>query len=63
MNYGFGLATTFSVLNSQNPGVVGITHAMFAPDSEVAEGLMARMLSFRDMGMDDSSSVDSPWFY
>ncbi|XP_040385048.1 germin-like protein 11-1 [Oryza brachyantha] len=52
MNYGFSLATTFSVLNSQNPGVVGIAHAMFAPDSEVAEGLMTRMLSFRDMGMD-----------
>ncbi|KAF0897087.1 hypothetical protein E2562_033637 [Oryza meyeriana var. granulata] len=63
MNYGFSLATTFSVLNSQNPGVVGITHAMFAPDSEVAEGLMARMLSFRGMGMDDNSTVDSPWFY
>uniref|UniRef100_A0A0E0BJU9 Germin-like protein n=1 Tax=Oryza glumipatula TaxID=40148 RepID=A0A0E0BJU9_9ORYZ len=56
MNYGFGLATTFSVLNSQNPGVVGITHAMFVPDSEVAEGLMARMLSFRDMRMDDNSN-------
>ncbi|KAL5205023.1 hypothetical protein ABZP36_009894 [Zizania latifolia] len=61
MNYGFNLATTFSVLNSQNPGVVGITHAMFAPDSEVAEGLMARMLSFRDMGMDDNSTVASSW--
>ncbi|KAG8089937.1 hypothetical protein GUJ93_ZPchr0011g26975 [Zizania palustris] len=63
MNYGFNLATTFSVLNSQNPGVVGITHAMFAPDSEIAEGLMARMLSFRDTGMDDNNTVASSWSY
>jgi hypothetical protein len=44
MNYGFRLATTFSVLNSQNPGVVGINHAMFAADSDVVEGLIARMM-------------------
>ncbi|AQK57581.1 Germin-like protein subfamily 3 member 4 [Zea mays] len=50
MNYGFGLATAFSVLNSQNPGVVGVAHAMFfASDSDVVEGLMARMLKFGEM--------------
>ena len=46
MNYGFRLATTFLVLNSQNPSVAGITHAMFAPDSDVVEELMARMMKF-----------------
>ncbi|KAF7027618.1 hypothetical protein CFC21_039649, partial [Triticum aestivum] len=38
MNYGVRLATMFSVLSSHNPSVVGITHAMFAPDSDVVEG-------------------------
>ncbi|TKW01052.1 hypothetical protein SEVIR_8G151600v4 [Setaria viridis] len=56
MNYGFGPATTFSVLNSQNPGVVGITHAMFATESDVVEGLMARMLKFGEMALSDNST-------
>ncbi|GJN04698.1 hypothetical protein PR202_ga22265 [Eleusine coracana subsp. coracana] len=61
MNYGFGLATTFSVLNSQNPGVVGITHGMFAPDSDVVEGLMSRMLKFGEVGVSENSTSDVPW--
>ncbi|KAL6654757.1 hypothetical protein ACP70R_008222 [Stipagrostis hirtigluma subsp. patula] len=63
MNYGFGPATTFSVLNSQNPGVVGITHAMFAPDSDVVNGLMSRMMKFREMGVVDNSTADLPWAF
>ena len=57
MNYGFSLATTFSVLNSQNPGVVGIVHAMFATDSDVVEGLMATATK---PGLASSSSSSSP---
>ncbi|CAL4984247.1 unnamed protein product [Urochloa decumbens] len=63
MNYGFGRATTFSVLNSQNPGVIGITHAMFTTDSDVVEGLMARMLKFGDMGLSDNSTAGLPWAF
>jgi hypothetical protein len=63
MNYGFRLATTFSVLNSQNPGVVGISHAMFAADSDVVEGLIARMMKFRDMEIADNNTTDFPWSY
>ncbi|KAF7020805.1 hypothetical protein CFC21_033857 [Triticum aestivum] len=63
MNYGLRLATTFSVLNSQNPGVVGITHAMFAPDSDVVEGLMARMMKSREMEIPNNKTTDFPWTY
>ncbi|KAF8694192.1 hypothetical protein HU200_038318 [Digitaria exilis] len=63
MNLGSGTATAFSVLNSQNPGVVGITHAMFATDSDVVEGLMARMLRFGEMGLSDNSTAGFPWAY
>ncbi|XBI23441.1 hypothetical protein VPH35_048692 [Triticum aestivum] len=61
MNYGFHLATTFSVLSSQNPGVAGITHAMFAPDSDVVEELMARMMKFGEMEIPDNKTTDFPW--
>ncbi|KAJ1275738.1 hypothetical protein BS78_05G159000 [Paspalum vaginatum] len=63
MNHGFSPATTFSVLNSQNPGVFSITHAMFATDSDVVEGLMARMLKFGEMGLGDNSSAGLPWAF
>ncbi|RLM57857.1 germin-like protein 11-1 [Panicum miliaceum] len=63
INYGFGPSTTFSVLNSQNPGVVGITHAMFVTDSDVLEGLMARMLKFGEMGLSDNSTAGLPWTF
>lgn len=63
MNYGFSLATIFLVLNSQNPGVVGIVHAMFATDSEVVEGLMARMFKLGEMGMGDNITADFPWTF
>jgi len=63
MNYGFNLATTFSVLNCQNPGVVGIVHAMFATDSDVVEGLMARMFKFGEMGVSDNITAGFPWAF
>jgi quercetin dioxygenase-like cupin family protein len=56
-NGGFGMATTFSVLNSQNPGVAGIAHAMFAPDSDVVEGLVSRMLEFGEIGVNSENSI------
>lgn len=47
-NAGFGLATAFSVFNSQNPGVMGIAGAGFAADSDaLAERLVSRILSLR----------------
>lgn len=60
INYGFSLVTTFSpqVLNSQNPGVVGTTHAIFAPDSDVVDRLMARMMKFREMEMIDNYTTN-----
>ncbi|CAD5168751.1 unnamed protein product [Musa acuminata subsp. malaccensis] len=47
VNAGYGLATTFSVLNSQNPGVMSIAGAMFVPGSDVMEKLVSRILSFK----------------
>jgi quercetin dioxygenase-like cupin family protein len=63
MNYGFGMATTFSVLDSQSPGVASIAHAMFAPDSDVVEGLLSRMLKFGEIGVnsENSTSLGEPW--
>jgi quercetin dioxygenase-like cupin family protein len=62
MNHGSRLATTFSVLNSQNPGVAGTAHAMFAPDSDVVEGLMSTMLKFGEIGVSENSTLlDVPW--
>lgn len=66
MNYGFGLATAFSVLNSQNPGVVGVAHAMFfASESDVVEGLMARMLKFGEMEVTSDNNITAgfPWAF
>ncbi|XBI61827.1 hypothetical protein VPH35_042570 [Triticum aestivum] len=63
MNYGLRLATTFSMLNSQNPGVVGITHAMFSSDFDVVEGLMGRMMKFREMEIPGNNTADFPWTY
>uniref|UniRef100_A0A8R7TR43 Germin-like protein n=1 Tax=Triticum urartu TaxID=4572 RepID=A0A8R7TR43_TRIUA len=63
MNYGLRLATTFSMLNSQNPGVVGITHAMFSSDLDVVEGLMGRMMKFREMEIPGNNTADFPWTY
>lgn len=34
-NFGFDVATAFSVLNSQNPGVVSISGALIEPDRDV----------------------------
>lgn len=63
MNYGFSVSTIFSVLNSQNPGVMGIAHAMFATDSDVVEGLLARMLKFGEMGLNDNGTDGFPWAF
>lgn len=45
LNSGYELATLFSVLNSQNPGVVSIADAMFGEaESEVIKQMMKRSL-------------------
>ncbi|KAJ4960574.1 hypothetical protein NE237_020484 [Protea cynaroides] len=44
LNAGFEIATVFSVLNSQNPGVVNVTEAMFGEeDTYLLERLMSRL--------------------
>lgn len=45
LNAGHELATAFSVLNSQNPGVVSIVDAIFGSDSDMLEKLVRRMRS------------------
>lgn len=45
INAGYELATIFSVLSSQNPGLVSIADAMFEPDSDLSVKLMGRLLS------------------
>ncbi|OVA17324.1 Germin [Macleaya cordata] len=50
LNAGYELATMFSVLNSQNPGVVSISGAMFGPDDSGDDDMnmmMKRRLSSR----------------
>ncbi|XP_016488027.1 germin-like protein 11-1 [Nicotiana tabacum] len=47
LNSGFEFATVYSVLSSQNPGVVSISDAMFAPIvSEPMKKLMTKLTSF-----------------
>jgi hypothetical protein len=36
---------------------------MFAPDSDVVEGLMTRMMKFREMEIADNNTTDLPWSY
>lgn len=58
LNYGFEFATVFSVLNSQNPGLVSISGAMFAPnDSELKAKLRMRLLSFSRMDVERLENV------
>ncbi|XWS51532.1 hypothetical protein CRYUN_Cryun12cG0184100 [Craigia yunnanensis] len=45
LNAGFEPATAFSVLNSQNPGVVSIGGAMFETDSELIDKITRRLIS------------------
>jgi quercetin dioxygenase-like cupin family protein len=44
-NVGYDLATVFSVLNSQNPGVVTVADALFEPDSDLIQKLVRRLIS------------------
>ncbi|OAY70180.1 Germin-like protein 11-1 [Ananas comosus] len=50
VNAGFGLATAYSVFNSQNPGVVSIAGSMFTPESEVVQRMVERMLRLKSDG-------------
>ncbi|XP_077227538.1 germin-like protein 11-1 isoform X3 [Tasmannia lanceolata] len=49
LNAGFDLATAFSVLNSQNPGVMRLADAMFLTDSDVLQKLMKKMIGLSAM--------------
>ncbi|XVF08561.1 hypothetical protein REPUB_Repub07fG0013800 [Reevesia pubescens] len=44
MNAGYEPATAFSVLNSQNPGVVSIGGAMFESDSKLIDNITRRLI-------------------
>ncbi|XP_031277346.1 germin-like protein subfamily 3 member 4 [Pistacia vera] len=48
-NTGFEFATVFSVLNSQNPGVVSISSGLFELDSEVIRKLERKLISVSKM--------------
>lgn len=51
LNGGFELATAFSVLNSQNPGVVRVADAMFSPEDHVGvEELVKRLFTLSGNG-------------
>ena len=45
LNAGYELAVVFSVLNSQNPGMVSVTDAMFEPESDAIKMLIGRIIS------------------
>lgn len=49
LNAGYELATAFSFLNGQNPGVVSIMDAMFGSDSVMLDKLVRRMRSLSDL--------------
>lgn len=51
-NAGFENATIFSVLNSQNPGLVSISGAMLAPnDSKAMKMLMKKLISLSTLDL------------
>ncbi|KAM7471599.1 hypothetical protein LguiA_009782 [Lonicera macranthoides] len=53
LNAGFEAATVFSVLNSQNPGMVSIADAMFAAsDLEAMKRLRRRLVSLSTLQLD-----------
>ena len=55
VNAGFEPATAFSVLNSQNPGVVSIAGAMF--DSAAINILTKKLISLSASGMERVDNV------
>ncbi|MCD7459926.1 hypothetical protein HAX54_042341 [Datura stramonium] len=58
LNSGFELATVYSVLSSQNPGLVSISDAMFAPVvSEPMKELMKKLFPRSALGTDQIKNV------
>ncbi|CAK9163205.1 unnamed protein product [Ilex paraguariensis] len=58
LNSGFDVATVFSVLNSQNPGMLNIADALFAPnDSEAMEMLKKRLINLSKLEVDQVGNV------
>lgn len=52
-NIGFEIATVFSVLSSQNPGVVGVSDAQFMPDdSDSMKMLINKLKSLSNLDVD-----------
>ncbi|KAL5791622.1 hypothetical protein ACOSP7_000216 [Xanthoceras sorbifolium] len=48
LNFGYDPATVFSVLNSQNPGVVSINDASFEPKFDTINKLVRKLISVSD---------------
>ncbi|TMX00949.1 hypothetical protein EJD97_025542 [Solanum chilense] len=60
LNSGFELATVYSVLSSQNPGMLSISDAMFAPVvSEPMRDLMKKLFSRSNLGTNQIKNVTS----
>lgn len=64
LNAGYDLAVVFSVLNSQNPGVVSIADAMFEPDnqSDALNMLRERLIS-TTLGANLTQNLNFDGFY
>lgn len=55
-NVGYEFATIFSVLNSQNPGLIDISGAVFGSSSEAATKMKERVVSLSSLNKADATS-------
>lgn len=62
MNAGFVDATAFSVMNSQNPGVVSISGAILETNSELIESITRRLISVPVSELKHISNTTLPRF-
>ncbi|KAB2053694.1 hypothetical protein ES319_A12G204900v1 [Gossypium barbadense] len=57
MNAGYEPAIAFSVMNSQNPGVVSIGGAVFETDKLLIDKIIRRLISVRGTNMANFSKI------
>lgn len=64
LNAGYEFATAFSVLNSQNPGVVSITDATFTSGSaeDIMENMKRRLITATEFGIEHFGNDTSSGF-
>ncbi|XP_019188773.1 PREDICTED: germin-like protein 11-1 [Ipomoea nil] len=58
-NIGFEFATVFSVLSSQNPGVVGISDAQFTPDNDDSDSMKTLIKKLKSLSNLDVDRIDN----